>query len=88
VTIIEVFKSGKRFRRTSWQGNAWFKTSDIVPWSKSDILATDWEVEEKQVTITESDFNAALVRTTNSFSIYDGPNTCEYLRQLKKELGL
>jgi hypothetical protein len=88
MNIIEAVKSGKRFRRTSWEGNVWFKTSDIVPWSKSDILADDWEVEEKQVTITESQFEEALNRTSDKFNLYNPPHICEYLSQLKKELGL
>jgi hypothetical protein len=88
MNIIEAVKSGKRFRRKGQPRYLELFHDIDLCLSVVDIAADDWEVEEKKVTITESDFNAALVRTTNSFSIYDGPNTCEYLRQLKKELGL
>lgn len=90
MTLQEAIKGGKRFRRKgqTYYLELFHGNNTPLYLNAGDITADDWEVEEKKVTITESDFSAALVRTTNSFSIYDGPNTCEYLRQLKKELGL
>jgi hypothetical protein len=88
MNIIEAVKSGKRMRRRAWCGSMYKFVEDWTLLVSTDVLADDWEVEEKKVTITESDFKAALVRTTRSFSLYDGPYICEYLSQLKKELGL
>jgi hypothetical protein len=91
MNIIEAVKSGKRIKRKGWPNkNCWAQRDGYRMYRilEEDLLADDWEVEEKQVTITESDFSAALARTNNSFSIYAGPNICEYLGQLKKELGL
>ncbi len=91
MNIIEAIKSGKRIRRKGWPNkNCWAQRDGYRMYRimEEDLLADDWEVEEKQVTITESDFKAALVRTTRSFPLYDEPHICEYLSQLKKELGL
>ena len=89
MNIIEVFKSGKRFRRTSWEGNVWFKTSDIVPWSKSDILADDWEVEEIQVTITSKEFEAAWQRAMQKSNTLECLVKILEIRELvARELGL
>ena len=88
MNIIEAIKSGKPFRRKSWTNRGYLSPIGSIDLSCEAVIADDWEVEEKQVTITESDFKAALVRTTRSFPLYDEPHICEYLSQLKKELGL
>lgn len=101
MNIADAIKSGKRFRRrlnSMWGApNFWYEAlseADIANrlcrpmWAYEDLVADDWEVEEKSVSITESDFAAAVKRTTHGFPIYDPPHICEYLTQLKKELGL
>lgn len=100
MNIREAIKSGKRFRRkpgNMWDPNFWYDAlseADIANrlcrpmWAYEDLVADDWEVEEKQVTITESDFESAINRASQSFSMYNPPHICEYLARLKKELGL
>lgn len=94
MTLQEAIKSGKRFRRRGALGwNAATPPQTAAPNQQipvysllgREILADDWEVEEKQVTITESHFESAISR---AFSRYNPPHICEYLIQLKKELGL
>lgn len=95
MNILDAIKSGKRFRRkpsipgtVSWIGPLDAHTHWGASFRLDDMLAEDWEVEEKQVTITESHFESAVARASQSFSIYNPPYICEYLTQLKKELGL
>lgn len=88
MNIIEAIKSGKRFKRKA-HFDYWPKPNrNSHTFSLEELLADDWEVEEKQVTLTESDFESAAARASQSFSIYNPPHICEYLTQLKKELGL
>ena len=57
MNIIEAVKSGKRFRRP---GGHWLQvnTTDYnIRLLFQDILATDWEIEER-IEITESEFDA------------------------------
>lgn len=89
MNIVEAIKSGKRFRRKSWTGRDYIEANVSSLDLRTDALvADDWEVEEKQVTITESHFQSAISRANQSFSMYNPPHICEYLEQLKKELGL
>lgn len=57
MNIIEAVKSGKRIRRRGWQ----FVTnvSEYMAMKNEDILSTDWEIEEKKIEITESEFDEA-----------------------------
>ena len=90
MNIIEAIKSGKKCKRRSWK-KKWIDPKDrshYINLTFDDLAANDWEVEEKQVTITESHFESAVARANQSFSIYNPPHICEYLTQLKKELGL
>jgi hypothetical protein len=87
MNIIEAIKSGKRFRR---KGNLkWVHPFDCNEgaycFSVNGLIAEDWEVEEKKVTITaeqlETAFNAALRPEILTGSFYN------ILEELKKELG-
>lgn len=91
MNIIDAIKSGKLHKRKinrEWCHAPSVTNQFSLTYSIDDILANDWEVEKKQVTITESDFESAVDRATQSFSMYDPPHIREYLTQLKKELGL
>lgn len=90
MNIAEAIKSGKKCKRRPWK-KKWIDPTDrshYINLTFDDLAANDWEVEEKQVTITESHFESAVARATQSFSMYNPPHICEYLTQLKKELGL
>ena len=52
LSIIEAVKSGKPYRR---KGEPW-RCRDNKEFVE-DILATDWEIEERKIEITESEFN-------------------------------
>lgn len=66
MNIIEAIKSGKRFRRKSWSSRTWIESDPEkniyenrldLPFEA--IIADDWEVEEKFVTVTSADVIAA-----------------------------
>jgi hypothetical protein len=89
MTILDVIKSGKRFRRKGYH-TAWFSSEDIVLWLNSDVLAEDWEVEENSITITESVLKAAWEKACQSSGYHDDRacNPPWLYAELKKELGL
>ena len=71
MNIIEAVKSGKIFKRkadieynynSSLQHDAWYQ------FNTRDILADDWEIEERTITITENAVDAAweIARHLNS----------------------
>jgi hypothetical protein len=88
MNIIEAVKSGKRFRRIGW--TRWYPDDtvgnnivDETPsCSKEDILATDWEIEERKVEITESEFENAYKLCESSYN--PGPN--DFYNRLKRGL--
>lgn len=83
MNIIEALSSGRPFRRPKWVGGyLLLKEVENFAFSVEDLLATDWEVEEKQVTITISQFTRAWNRALTSGNeplVYDS---------IVKELGL
>jgi len=82
VNIIEALKSGKRARRKSWEPHyGWFMPHFRFDITREDILADDWEIEEKKVTITYGQLEKALY----SVNPQCGPITRE---AIAKELGL
>ena len=93
MTIIEAIKSGKRFKRPTW--TKFYTVSDLSALSVDgcltllvdNVIADDWETE-RDVIISAADFDAACKRASAGFSMYNPPHICEYLVQLKKELGL
>ena len=60
MNIIEAIKSGKRFKRKS--EIAWMSGDQLYNYVKADIIADDWEVEERKVTITRDQLYAALTK--------------------------
>ena len=89
MNIIEAIKSGKRFRHKGTQ--TWCNANsgnDLLSGPYEWFVSGDWEVEEKEIVVTDSSFEAAADRAARSFPMYNPPHICEYLDKLKKELGL
>jgi hypothetical protein len=93
MTIIEAIKSGKRFRRKNQQTyyNKFGHWDAPIGWifSADDVLADDWEVEEKKVEITKAQLSAAWNRLVDRFE-HSGYNLSLFPTsyELAKELGL
>jgi hypothetical protein len=84
MNIIEAIKSGKRFKRKGhalWSDGPKYSVMVTMDWS--DIVADDWEVEEKMIEITHSQFFEAIDRAEKKF---DGHLGMKWL--LAQELGL
>lgn len=91
MNIIEAMKSGKRFRRK--EGDGWFfAVTDFIPTAgpsigrvvieRHDLLADDWEVEEKKVEITKDTLaNAYVASHGNTYDI-------KMIDRMAKNLGL
>ena len=84
MNISEAVSSGKPFRRPKWFAYVTVKEVEDFSFSAEDLLATDYYVELKKVTITEEDFNKAVARTGNLYY----QDQFRWADSLKKELGL
>jgi hypothetical protein len=68
MNLIEAVKSGKPFRRKAWANATFFfnpkdqTMQDEEMFSVSDILANDFEIEEKTITISESEFEKRIAK--------------------------
>jgi hypothetical protein len=97
MTIIEAIKSGKRFRRKSeatYRGfakpydcrneSALLRSDDEdIALTIADLIADDWEVEEKKVEITRTQLTQAVDTVLSKYPLSYG------LREhLAEELGL
>lgn len=103
MNIIDAIKSGKPFRRKSWTHEDFFivdgddlrylLTGDrTVLAHVSGILADDWEIQEKTITITESQFDEAAEEVLNiiqgDFKTFLNPQFRDTVKVLlKKRLG-
>ena len=70
MNIVDAFRSGKNVRRKAWDA-AFFNPAaggDEITLSSADIVANDWEVEEKTVTLTISDLSKAYDEAGDLFS--------------------
>lgn len=87
MTIIEAIKSGKRFRRSRWRmlldGPSDSSVSVTLPWV--DLLADDWEVEDKKVEINR---NVLINAWGRALRAQANGNPTVVLFDLAKELGL
>jgi hypothetical protein len=85
MNLIEAIKSGKRFRRTSWDSIAeWIDPrTDRLNISLDAIIADDWDVEPQPVTITREQFDKAWFSATGK-----SPGSSGIYEALAKELGL
>lgn len=97
--IIKATKSGKRFRRKAHEQLGYpFIDLTMEPhqWDKNffgweDILADDWEIEEKKVEITESVLRDAIAHVNRiciSKKVVAFPMSDSYTEMLLKDLGL
>ena len=76
MNIQEAANSGKRYRRKGEQ--YWYEAVQNYPdyvFPMRAVLADDWEVEEKSVTITRQQLDEAWLKSLS-------------LKELAKELGL
>lgn len=96
MTLQEAIKSGRRFRRRgalSWNA-ATPQTAvpnqqiPVYNFVGREILADDWEVEEIQITITESVLKAAWIRACQNNGYHDDSRPIYLYAELIKELGL
>ena len=106
MNIYEALKSGKRYRRPpgkKYDPNFWYPA--LCPsyvadrtvrtmFTFEDMIADDWEVEEKQITITETDFANAVWETRKKHCSVPGEHPADITRwvcllkqELFKELG-
>ena len=91
--VFDDFMDGKSVRRSKWHHEITIELdliSKVI--SGCDLSANDWSVVEKEVTITESDFDQALEKVLEK-SCFNG--SADDVMQwnvrtslLKKELGL
>jgi hypothetical protein len=88
MNLIEAVKSGKRFFRPS-------KCMDYAPhadnwnqvkWTHEDVLADDWELIEKKVEITRTEFFAAVDRALKVHQSHESFTPMSV--RLAQELGL
>jgi len=82
MNLIEAINTGLPFRRKGW--GEYYTKDEFDFLIMADIIAEDWEVEVKKVTITEEDFNRAVARMGNLYY----QNQWYWADALKKELGL
>lgn len=84
MNLADAIKSGKPYRRKSNTSNAhyvfqikggkfWYTEMWADQITAEDILADDWEVEEKSVTITPTQFWEAAKRICKTSRIQAGP---------------
>lgn len=94
MNLIDAIKSGKRFRHsltgTGWHGPIKDPDSSLVHFKLdvNQLVSDDWEVEEVQVTITESMLRAAWVKVCQTSGYHDDTRPLWLYTELKKELGL
>lgn len=95
--IQDAIASGKRFKRKDWAKFDFLAIEQErvlddsrVPYSlgKSDILADDWEIEEKKVEITESQLREAWDKHVSSpRSVCDPSNVSQKFDNVLVALG-
>jgi hypothetical protein len=76
MNIIDAVKSGKPYKRR--HHGCWFDKTNH--WRGDDILATDWEIEERKIEITENEFEEAFRQARQT------RQTAELYANLKKRL--
>lgn len=103
MNLIEAVRSGKPYRRKGWPSNQEFQKpigSYCLGIAVEDLLADDWEIEQKPITITKEQFDKACQRVLGRFASDHILVVCwlgltksertitEVLANLAKELGL
>jgi hypothetical protein len=63
MNVIEAIKSGKRFRRASWNPGDWAEPHEAEEVLKNTmfeaLMAEDWEVEQQVISVTKTQVCAA-----------------------------
>lgn len=85
MTIIEAFKSGRKFKRkvmTRWLQVPPDDRFGPSPngYSVEDILADDWEIEEEKIELTSRQIQKVLFN--ERFFLHHGSRTVEVLKAL------
>ncbi len=88
MNIIEALKSRKRVRRLCWlDKHLWSDTKNLL-FTPGDVLADDWEIEEKKIEITESELNEIFDKVEGSsdgtYRLYANM----IFKEIKRNLGL
>lgn len=77
--LVSAIKSGKRFSRP--RAVAWCEPdNNFYSFKREDILADDWEIEEKSVMVTERELRDAFEKAADNREIF--------IEALIEELGL
>jgi hypothetical protein len=89
MNIIEAVGSGRKFKRPEWSKYYSANQIVLVQLTSQDLLANDWEVEEKQVPITRSQFDKAwnIAHSETQF-IHEDRREFAIYERLIEELGL
>lgn len=90
MTLQDAILSGKKFRHESWTSGRYIEPGFVsLSLPRNAFTADDWEVEEKQVTITESVLKAAWIEACKNSGYHNDSSPHGWLyKELKKELGL
>jgi hypothetical protein len=91
MNIIEAIKSGKPYRRKnlfdiSSKMKIFFTPGDERDFSYSEVLADDWEVENKEVTITREQLLRAYIHAGKTDDVKHG--RIDLIHATMKLLGL
>lgn len=88
MNLIEAIRSGKQYRRigdTEWRTAAHLHDKTGAYYQYVDILADDWEIEEKRVSISEA---MLLEAWQKALALHEYSRNYDVFEILKKDLGL
>lgn len=86
MNIVDAIKSNRPFYRKSWTNRSPITFEEVKTLSREALTADDWEVEQIEVSVTDTQFNEAW-RSVVSL-INDGVSP-EYIKEvLRQELKL
>lgn len=83
MNLIEAIKSGRPFKRSSWDRDFVRPPFVNLNLPAQDLIADDWEVEQTSVTITRKDFDSAWSKIWPNDPQFDSERNL-----IAKELGL
>ncbi len=83
MNIIDAIKSGKKIKRASQV----FHNPNIRSFTKSDVLASDWEVEEEKIQVSKDDLERLVAESifirfqydVRSYRDLNGVTVAEYV---------
>jgi hypothetical protein len=78
--IISAIKSGKRYKR-AFIHKDWYNASEkYLSFTKESLMATDWEIEEERIEITED----MLIQVLDGVQLQDAVAIFNKLKELSK----